>query len=114
MRLKIKVTRSLFGNARENRTGDLAAVILLRLRLRIVQDDESYELRIFSRQVTAERNNFLTLFVTAMWSDLLSGTSFSGDRETGHSRSCRGAAIANHAAQRHSNLARSLRRNDLS
>src|SRR5437763_1650846 len=108
MRLKIQITRRLFGDARKNRTGDGAAVVLLGVGLRVVQNDEPDELRIFRRQITTERDNFFALFVSAMWSDFLGGPSFAGDGESGNGGSGGGSAIADDAAECAPNLIRGL------
>ena len=74
MRLKIEITRRLFGNARKDRARDQAAVIQLRLRrVRVVQHHESDELRILGRQITGERNDIFPVLVSAFGIHFLRG-----------------------------------------
>ena len=72
MRLKIEITRRLLRDARENRSGDLSAIIQFRpARVRIVQHNESDKFRMIGRKITDERNDFLAVFVAAFGIDLL-------------------------------------------
>ena len=53
MRLKIEITRRLFGDAGKDRPGDEAAIIQFRLgRVRVVQHDQPDKLRMIGRQIT--------------------------------------------------------------
>ena len=77
MRLKIKIAGGLFGNAGKNRPGNKPAVIQFRFaRVRIVQHDESDKLRMIGRQIADERNDILSVVVSAVRIDFLRGSGF--------------------------------------
>src|SRR2546423_8358386 len=110
VRLEIEIARRFFGNAREDRACDEAAVIQFGVRrFRIVEDNEANEFRMVGRQVTGKRNDIFPVLVAAVWVDFLSCARLPRDRETGNSSSGRRPAIAHDAAQSVSNLRRGLR-----
>src|SRR5579864_4315236 len=113
MRLKIEISGGLLSNMGKNRTRDCATIILLGFGLRVVQNNESNELRIVGRQITAERNDFFAFFVTPVWSNFLRGAGLARNGEAGNRRGCGGAAIAHDTAKRFADLTRGLWRNDL-
>ena len=87
MRLKIEITRRLLGDARKDGPGDQAAIIQLRLRgVRVVQHNESNELRMIGRQITRERNDIFPVFVSAFGIHFLRGAGLARDGETGNRR----------------------------
>ena len=77
MRLKIEITRRLFSDARENRTGDQTAVIQFRFsRMRVVQHDQTDKFGMIGRQIASERNDVSALIVAAMRIDFFAQCRF--------------------------------------
>src|SRR5262245_27167665 len=114
MRLKIKIMGGLLGNAGKNRASNLAAVIQFRCaRGRIVKHDESYKLRMVSREIATKRNDILSVVISAVRIDFLRRPSFPGNRKPGHSCGSGGPLIAHNAAQRVTKLFGSFRRDHL-
>ena len=99
MRLKIEITGGLFSDPGEDRTRDLATVILFRLCLRIVEHNQSDKFGMVRREIAAERNDFLTFLVSAVRPNFLRGTSLARDDKAGNCGRRSGAAIAYYAAQ---------------
>src|SRR5258707_12525013 len=114
MRLKVKVAGALPGDVEKKSPTTTPAVIQFRFaRVRIVQHDEPDKLRVISRQIAGERNDILSVVVSAVRIDLLRCSGFPSNRKPGHSSSGGGSLIADNAAQRVTNLFGSFSRNDL-
>src|SRR5881227_3896697 len=100
MRLKIEIARRFFSDVRKDRTGDGAAVVLFGFGLGVVQNNQSNKFRTVRRQVAAEGNYFLALFVSAVRPNFLRGAGFTGNGESWNSGGRGGATIAHYASQR--------------
>jgi hypothetical protein len=79
----------------------------------VIEHHQTDKFGMVSGQIAGERNDILSLFISASRINLLRGSRFSSNGKARHSGSGRGSAIAYHAAQSVTNFLRGFRRNDL-
>jgi len=101
MRLKIKIAGGLLRETGKDRPCYQPAVIQLRFaRMRIIEHHETNKLGVLRRKVAGERNDVLSLFISASRINFLRGSGFSSNGKTWHGRGGGCAAVAHDASEK--------------
>src|SRR5207247_10715729 len=105
MRLKIEIAGGLLRKMGKDRPRDKPAVIQLRFaRVRIIDHHETDKLGMLSPKIASERNDVLSLFISASRINFLRGSGFSSNGKTWHGRGGGCAAVAHDASERITNF----------
>src|SRR5262245_45811772 len=101
MRLKIKIAGGFLRKTGKDRACYKHAVIQLWVaRVLIIEHHKTDKLRVLGRKVTGERNDILSLFISASGINFLRSSGFSGDSKTGNGCGGSGPAVAHDAPKR--------------
>src|SRR5437667_10946364 len=105
MGLKFEIPGSPFGYPEKDRSRNEPAVIQLWFAgVRIVEYHKTDKLRMLGRQIADERNDALSVLISALRIDFLRGRGLAGNRKTWNSSGSRSTAMAYDAAERIPNL----------
>ena len=114
MRLKIKIAGGFLREPGKDWPRNKPAVIQLGFaRVCIIEHHQTDKLGMLGRQISSERNDVLSLFISASRINLLRGSRFPGNGKPWHGSGSRCAVIADHSSKRITNFFSSFRRNDL-
>src|SRR5438128_4592869 len=115
MRLKIKIAGGLLRKTGKDWPCDKPAVIQLRFaRVCIIEHHQTDKLGMLGRKIASERNDVLSLFISASRINFLRGSRFSSNGKAWYGRGGGCPVVAHYASKRVTNISGGFSRNNLS